>query len=159
MNDLLPIVAIVAGVVVAVLAVLFVRGRFGTAHEQGRYHLTELARSKHVPRRARRRSIATGRGSTIRGKPMIGAGVLWLTDDRVGFVRRTPHQTVEIDLRTISSATSSDRFTRDGIEETANGDEQFLIVEWQPTGTTTARIAWLVPDADEWAQDIRRTRR
>ena len=156
--SLLKIVLLIAGAVAtSSLAILGLRGRFGTTAEQGRYELDELSRSKDVPRRARRRSVAMARGSTMPGRSLIGAGVLWLTDDTLGFVRRSPKRRVTIDVASIRTITVSPTYREDVVEETST-DGDFLIIGWDHIDTVASTIAFRVDDPEGWAAAIEAAR-
>lgn len=150
----LSVVAALCGVVLAILLVILgLRGRFGTAREQGRFLLGELEHSDEVPRRTIARDIVTCRGSTVAGHAPIGAGVLWLTGDTLGFVRRTPLLHLRIPVRTIESVTVTSTYRRAGIVDVADGVD-FVVVAWAVGNGEVDTIAWLTPDPNRWAASI-----
>lgn len=150
--DLLSYVVVALGVVAAAgLTILGLRGRFGTPRQQGAFELSELARSE-APRSAIRREAATCRGHSLEGRPLLGSGVLYLTEDRLGFILRDPRRTIEIATSDIRSVTASSSYHRPGMSDVSDA-EDFLVIEWSaPKGPAT--IAFRLPEPKRWVDDI-----
>lgn len=148
---------VIGGFVIVVLTILGLRGRFGTPSQQGEFDLDWLANSEEVPRRTLRKERATCRGHSLRSRAIQGAGVLWLTDDTLGFVLRTPRRHMKIQRSTVVNATVSATYHRIGIDETSDGRD-FLVVEWD-SDEGPATIAFQLADAQSWADDITRVSR
>lgn len=152
MNTLVIVGIVLAVVVALLLTVLLIRGRFGTPSEQGEFELDELLHSGEVPHHTLRREVAACRGHSLDAPSLVGAGVLWLTADDLGFVRRTPRRHVHVPVRSVISAEPASRYARPGIEETSDRVD-FLVVEWE-TADGPATVAFQLPDPGAWAADI-----
>ena len=151
-NPLWILVFIAGGLTMSMLAVLLIRGRFGTPGEQGVYELNELARSSEVPSGARLRGLATCRGHGVNSRQILGAGVLWLADDSIGFVLRQPRRHLRIPLSEVRSATTAASYRHGTIEEVCE-DGEFLVVEWV-SSSGTGLVGWQVDDPAAWAAEI-----
>lgn len=154
----LTILLVGLGVILALLlGVLLVRGRFGTPAEQGTYELNELASSAEVPRRTLRKDPAVCRGRSDR--PLLGAGILWLTDDELGFLLRTPRRRTELSLDSVDSVTVTDRYVRPGLTETSDRTD-FLVVTFSASesGGSLESVCFQLDEPDAWAHAIDRAR-
>lgn len=134
--------------IAAGLLILGLRGRFGTAPQQGEFELSELSRSRAVPRRAVLRSVAACRGHSLDSRALYGSGVLWLTDDTLGFLLRSPRRELRLALDDVTGATASDVYRRIGVDETSDRPD-LLIVEWKAKGVPST-IAFQIADPAPW---------
>jgi hypothetical protein len=143
---------VLGGFVAVVLSVLLLRGRFGTTQEQGDYTLREMLSADEIPAAATRKSVGNCRGHSLQSRQVLGAGVLWATDDEVGFLLRNARRQFRIKRSTIAAATVSSSFSRTGIEETSDRDE-FLIVDWY-AGDDLSQIVFQLTEPAPWAEEL-----
>lgn len=152
MDNLWIIAFVVGGFVVALLTLLLVRGRFGTPKEQANFEFHELLSSSEVPPNVTLKGVANCRGHDLPSQQILGTGVMWLTDDELGFVLRSPRRHFRIRRSTIQSARVDSRFARPGIEEVSD-EHDFLIVGWDDlSGEST--IVFQLPDPAPWAAEL-----
>lgn len=143
---------IVGGFVIVVLSILLLRGRFGTPQEQADYEMRELLHSDDIPSEAHRRVIATCRGHDAGKHQMFGVGVLWASDDALGFVLRTPRRHLRIARSEIDGARASSSYSRVGVEESLE-TEEFLIVDWI-SDNRPAQIVFRLHDPRPWVEEL-----
>jgi hypothetical protein len=154
-SDLLEIVllAMAAGVIAVDLSLGVIRGRFGSPQRRANLELIGLAGSRAVPKSARRRARAMCHGHTADELPVVlGAGVLWLEDDRLGFLVRRPRRRMEIDLTVVQRAYVSHFYKRTGFPP-VRSKTPMLVVEWSTT-KGTAVIAWQIENAAAWVDQM-----
>ena len=155
--------AVALGAVLCVLGLLVVRGRFGTARRRVVFDLTEVA-SHDVPKGAALRRSARCMGHSADRAPVRGTGVLWLTDDTLGFSVREPRTVFTIDLVDVVSVSARQVVRRPGVRAIRSKDRPFVVVEWGTGDGGTAMVSWrLDPEVgeaseQEWVEAIDRAR-
>ncbi len=155
--------AVALGAALCVLALLVLRGRFGTARRRVVFDLTEVA-SHDVPRGAVLRRSARCMGHSADRAPVRGTGVLWLTEDTLGFSVREPRSVFAIDLADVESVAARHVVRRPGVRAIRSKDRPFVVVEWRAGDGSTALVSWrLDPEVGEaseheWVEAIDRAR-
>lgn len=153
MSPAVIVAFLVGGLVVSALVVLGLRGRFGTPRQQGDYELYELERSPSIPSGARR-CRATSRGHDMASeRQMIGAGVLWADGERVEFILRRPRRTLTISRSRIDEVVATDTWARPGTVTRTDGP-RLLLITWSDHRHGTARMAFELDDAPDWAEHL-----
>lgn len=145
------------GLLTSELAIETVRGRFGTLDRQRDYELHEMeATHDGIPRDAVMHRPARALGHTGRRRGLGGWGVLWLDEQRLGFVLQQPRRHSEILLGDVARVRTSHEFRRPGYR-TVRSDQPILIVDWLTSrGAVTSGFS--VEDAERWAREINQLR-
>ena len=164
MQIVLTILWVVAlGAVLCVLALLVVRGRFATARRRVVFDLTEVA-AHDVPGAAVLHRSARCLGHSADRASVRGTGVLWLTEDTLGFSVRAPRHLFTIDLVDVVSVSTRQVVRRPGVRAIRSKDRPFVVVEWATGDGGTAMVSWrLDPEVgeaseQEWVEAIDRAR-
>lgn len=156
--------AVALGAVLCVVALLALRGRFGTPRRRVVFDLTEHV-ATHAPKDAELLRSARCMGHSADSAPVRGAGVLWLTGDTLGFSLRQPRYDFTIDLGSVVSVSTQQVVRRPGVRAiTGSSSRPFLVVEWTTPDGTAALVSWRfdpeLGDVDEpgWVEAIDRAR-
>lgn len=156
--------AVALGAALCVLALLVLRGRFGTARRRVVFDLAEIAASNDVPKDAVLRRSARCMGHSADSTPVRGTGVLWLTDDTLGFSVREPRFDFTIDAADIVSVSARQVVRRPGVRAIRSVGRPFVVVEWTTADAGTAMVSWrLDPEVGEaceaeWVEAIDQAR-
>ena len=141
------------GLVIVSLAILLIRGNFGTPQRKTRLALHELAESE-VPNGAIAKGPANCLGHNSESAQLRGMGVLWLSDSTLGFVLRRPTRHFKIPVSEINSATASTSFSRVGFSQSSS-EVEYLIADWTDSFGRNM-IGFKLENAEQWASQIDR---
>jgi len=156
--------AVALGAALCVLALLVLRGRFGNPRRRVVYDLTEMASSNDVPKRAVLRRSARCMGHSADEPPVRGTGVLWLTENTLGFSVREPRSEFTIHLVDVMSVSAKQVVRRPGVRPIRSTTRPFVVVEWVAHDGHPAMVSWrLDPGVGEateaeWVDAIDRAR-
>ncbi len=155
--------AVALGAALCALALLVLRGRFGTARRRAVFDLGELA-SHEVPKDAALVRSARCMGHSADRPQVRGTGVLWLTEDTLAFSVREPRHVFTVPLVDVVSVSARRVVRRPGVRAIRSKDRPFVVVEWATGDGGTAMVSWrLDPEVgggseQEWVDAIDRAR-
>ncbi len=139
---LVMIGAVALGAALCAAALLVLRGRFGTPRRRVVFDLTERVVPRDVPRDAVLHQSARCFGHSADAPQVRGTGVLWLTDEALGFTVREPRREVHVDLRDVVSVSARSTVRRPGVRALRSTGRPFLVIEWATEGEVPAMVSF-----------------